>query len=374
MDFLKLAHRLKEKVLKDRPENIAIIAIYGSYAWGKPTNLSDLDMYAIIDKNTPKVSENFIYNGRSVDLWSMTWNDACKMARNELKENPWCVGAYLFTGSNIIYSRSSKDLERFNKLKEETILGDESIIKGLQSLFKDLLFFTKRIEGFIPEDDLLTQRWVVWNYINTTVNIISLLNKRYLKSNWGSNIKELTENLKFYPEKYQEKIVLLSHSHDKRIIINTLNDLSRDIENLIQTKISFMKPDREEKLKERLAEEYIGIIEYVNKAKTACHEKNFIKVSYAITELQAWLNELVALIKLKERKNLTIFDHARDTNELYLNQYNLPDFVSSVSNKDFERISEDIRSFEKKIKEIFTSLNISVKEFQNREELTKYLD
>jgi len=83
MNFLELADKLKDKVLHDSKNNIAIIAIYGSYAWAKPTNRSDLDMFAIIDANSTKFNENFIYNSRSIDFWSMTWETACKMIKNQ---------------------------------------------------------------------------------------------------------------------------------------------------------------------------------------------------------------------------------------------------------------------------------------------------
>ena len=373
MDFLELAHNLKDKVLHDHKDKIAIIAIYGSYAWAKPTSRSDLDMFAIIDDNSTKFNENFIYNSRSIDFWSITWATAHSMARNQSKESPWCVGAYLLTASKIIYSRSPEDLARFKQFKELIVLDEISVINSLQSLFKDLLFYSKRIEGFLPDIDLLTIRWVLWNYINTSVNIISLLNEKYLKSNWGSNIKEITDDLEYYPKNFQERILFLSHLNNKQNIVNTLNELSKDIEKLIQSKISSLILKKEQNLEERLAEEYIGIIEYVNKAKSACDEKNIIKLSYVVTELQSWLNELVALIKLRKRLNLTVLNNAVETNDIYLREYHLPDFVSSVSKMDFEKVFKDILMFEQKTKEIFTKLNVPIKEFRNEAELVEYL-
>jgi hypothetical protein len=373
MNFLEIAYNLKDKVLQDFKDNIAIIAIYGSYAWSKPTDLSDLDMFAIIDDNSKEFNENFIYDSRSVDFWSMSWETANKMAKNQLKNNPWCVSANLLIGSKIIYSRSPEDLVKFKQLKDATILDAVSIIGSLHSLFKDLFFYTRRIEKHIPDTDLLTRRWVLWNYINTSVQVISILNEKPLTSNWGSNIKELTKDLAYYPTEFQKKIRSLSYSNDKQFIVKTLNEISLEIEKLIQSKKSSMTLKSDQNLEEQLAEEYIGIIEYVNKAKSACREKDIIKLSYVGTELQAWLNELLGLIKSKKRGNLVILDHAEKTKELYLRHYNLPDLVPSISKMDFKGISKELTIFERKIKEIFSNLHISIKEFQNKDELMKYL-
>jgi predicted nucleotidyltransferase len=63
-NFVERINLIKESILK----NVAAkyIYLFGSYAYGKPTDKSDIDIYIVIPDNTASISE--IYTKIMVDL------------------------------------------------------------------------------------------------------------------------------------------------------------------------------------------------------------------------------------------------------------------------------------------------------------------
>jgi predicted nucleotidyltransferase len=63
-DFSERINIIKESILRNVPAKY--IYLFGSYAYGKPTDKSDIDIYLVIPDNTISISE--IYERIMVDL------------------------------------------------------------------------------------------------------------------------------------------------------------------------------------------------------------------------------------------------------------------------------------------------------------------
>ncbi|MDR3161735.1 MAG: nucleotidyltransferase domain-containing protein, partial [Spirochaetaceae bacterium] len=63
-NFAERINLIKESILKNVPAKY--IYLFGSYAYGKPTDKSDIDVYIVIPDNTASISE--IYTKIMVDL------------------------------------------------------------------------------------------------------------------------------------------------------------------------------------------------------------------------------------------------------------------------------------------------------------------
>ena len=63
-DFSERINSIKESILKNVPAKF--IYLFGSYAYGKPTDKSDIDIYIVIPDNIISISE--IYTKIMVDL------------------------------------------------------------------------------------------------------------------------------------------------------------------------------------------------------------------------------------------------------------------------------------------------------------------
>ena len=137
-------HIIADHAVQKNRENIAIVAIYGSYALGTESSLSDVDMYMIVDKEpTEKISCHIIFQGKPISFWQMDWETAEKMASGEKGFTEiWCNAASLFVNNNLLYSRSKEDLEKFNSLKDivqETIDDRNDKLPYVVNSFNKLL-------------------------------------------------------------------------------------------------------------------------------------------------------------------------------------------------------------------------------------------
>jgi predicted nucleotidyltransferase len=63
-DFMEKINIIKESILKNTPAKY--IYLFGSYAYGKPTDKSDIDIYLVLPDNTNNILE--IYGKIMVDL------------------------------------------------------------------------------------------------------------------------------------------------------------------------------------------------------------------------------------------------------------------------------------------------------------------
>ena len=115
----QVTYILADHVVQNNRENVAIVAIYGSYALGTQSSLSDVDMYMIVDEEpTEKISHHIVFQGKPISFWQMDWKKAEKMASGGKGFiDIWCNAASLFVNNSLLYSRSKEDLERFNSLK-----------------------------------------------------------------------------------------------------------------------------------------------------------------------------------------------------------------------------------------------------------------
>lgn len=113
-DKLKILNALLDMLEAGFPEDIAIVACYGSYVTGVPTNVSDIDFYFI--PSTPRgyqMSYQFIVDRIGYDLWPVSWERAERMANfDELLVS-------LIADARAVYYRNSEDMDRFNSLKHK---------------------------------------------------------------------------------------------------------------------------------------------------------------------------------------------------------------------------------------------------------------
>ena len=114
-NLIELAEYIATHAVKNYPNQIAIIAMYGSVAISTQTDYSDLDMYVIIDKegpNKPLINWSFIFQDRAIDLWSMDWKDAEEFALGKKDHfKVWCVAASLFINCKKVFMRNVSILQ-----------------------------------------------------------------------------------------------------------------------------------------------------------------------------------------------------------------------------------------------------------------------
>ena len=111
-DLMRLTDILIDKIKRDYKDDVSIVHIHGSYAYGDIHDLSDLDIYLI-----PKTQRGFnlgctfIFDGIGCDFWALSWERLERIASHDERT------ASIITDGKVLYYGSDEDLERFEQLK-----------------------------------------------------------------------------------------------------------------------------------------------------------------------------------------------------------------------------------------------------------------
>ncbi|MDQ8736060.1 nucleotidyltransferase domain-containing protein [Paenibacillus sp. LHD-38] len=115
-NIFEVAHTLVNHVRANFPEDIALIAYYGSYAQGTAAKRSDLDFFFIpATSDGYRASLQFVLEDISFDFWPISWERAERMAAFEEPQTT------IIANCEILYVRSDEDCARFLKLRETTL-------------------------------------------------------------------------------------------------------------------------------------------------------------------------------------------------------------------------------------------------------------
>ena len=359
-------HIIADHVVQKNRENIAIVAIYGSYALGTESSLSDVDMYMIVDEEpTEKISCHIIFQGKPISFWQMDWKNAEKMAAGEKGFTEiWCNAASLFVNNSLLYTRSKEDLEKFNSLKgkvEEAIKDRNGKLDHVVNSFNKM-FDVERI-GFAKEkNDILYARWVVWGLLNNLASLLSWVNGKFFTKNWGSSMEEIFQ-LPIIPEGLKELVDVLVSSDDYDELLSAGRKLVRRTRVLVREEQKKINPSFD-----TTAEVFVHTKEYLNKIYSACERKDIYLASYAATELQIWISELMAL---SEGKHASDFNVVNEIDSYYAQL--LPDLTPFITNKDYTGLSEATEKFEKNLIEFITERLGKIPFIDTLEELNSFL-
>jgi hypothetical protein len=365
-DLMEIANLVSDYAVKKYSKKIALIAVYGSIAQGTESEYSDLDMYAIVDDETDKIEISFLYNDTPVDMWFMSWKTAEKMAQGIELSSPWCVSASIFINCQLIYTRSKGDLEKFETLGNYIENVKRSPTKNLQHVLNkfDMLFSIEKIKLAKDINDLLYARWAVWGLINNITSFLSWMNNTFYTKNWGSNFPQVND-LPIIPDDLNESVRKICCSDDFDEILTIayalIMEMRRILRNLQTTSLTKIVPLE--------VNHFIHMKEYFNKVLSACDRKDIITASYASTELQVWISEMLSELRGFPACDFNFFQEIYDP---YLD-LNLPDLTAFITKQDFQGLKEAVKELESLIYRLYNNTGLKIPIFRNIEEIKSYL-
>ena len=367
-NLIKLAEFLSQQVIELYPNQIDIVAIYGSIAQNTQNQYSDLDMYAIAslkDSKLPFNNWSFIFQNRPVDLWALSWNEAEDFVNAEKEYTKiWCVSAAIFKNSKVIYYRTDEKLKCFNDLikKIDTIQQNkEGALRKAMSLFNNFYHFEKTLNAH-EHQDILSVRWFCWGLINNLCATLAWLNNTYYSKNWGSNLQQVFQ-LPNKPDNLKTQIEKLCTSENIKEILSIGRNLINEIEIMIKNKQDLIKSS-EIKLNN---DQFVHMKEYINKIYAACNNEDILLASYASTELQIWISEVFANLEGTPVNNYE-FNYFYDVEHTYIN-LKLPDLTGYISNIDFKGLKEATENLEDRLKVLFLTRSNDLPFFNTLEEV-----
>jgi hypothetical protein len=372
-DVFKIAEILVSHAVRAHGGEIAIIAYCGSYAKGVASPTSDLDIYYIPDEGKAKsLSSQFIIEGLPYDFWGVPWELAESIA-NARSGRPWAVSASLIADTKVLYHRSQQDLDRFNALKariaELTRPESRGIMVGRAlEAFKDTLFQLGQMRLAVASGDVAGMRWASWEFVNSAVNCLALVNQTYFSKGWGANLSQVLE-MSQRPDDLDDLIRDITMPRDTGSMLEGADRLAQAVRKILlaaQASISQTSDARDV-----FADFYFYIHEYKNKVLSACEREDVVAAGVAAFHMQEQICQLMN--KVENGFYGTDFNLLGE----YMGAYEkagFPDLLEPASRGDLEALAGQVQRLDEVAREWFESHSIELNILESEEELRRFLD
>ncbi|OAA30201.1 hypothetical protein AT15_00430 [Kosmotoga arenicorallina S304] len=221
VDYMRMAELFVDHIKREYPEDISIVAYYGSYARGTQNPNSDFDLFFIpATERGFELADCVILDGIGIDFFSISWKRAERIANFD--ENIVSVIA----DCKLLYARSKEDKERLESLQEiiqlyQTPEKRKAMLDKAERVFSDTyrnLYFLRKSKG------ISEQRTEVFHALTSILQSIALINQTYLKSGWGKNFKEIF-SLPLKPEELEKLVYQAIYARSKEEMLEAIEKL-----------------------------------------------------------------------------------------------------------------------------------------------------
>ncbi len=265
------------RAIAEETDDIDLIVVYGSLARKTANDFSDIDLLVISDKIS--VSWNFVLKERPISVHTMSWDETIGIAKGV--HGTWSVGASIFENHVVLWSKSKNLEKRFREVSRYIPDGSEEVLRNAVTNFTNLYGQLWRLQDSVNHDDNLTPSFLIWNIAIEISHILSALNKKPMKHNWGKQLSELREFEIVPPEFTTRYEKLVTSPPEESLAIAT--NLVLDIDLLLRHWFNEQRLSREDSI-DMISGEWSGIVDCLNKVYSAAQSQNLVFVRYAAVE------------------------------------------------------------------------------------------
>lgn len=341
-ELTKLAHVFVEKIRKDYPQDISIVAIYGSYVYDELTEFSDLDLFFIPKTQRGyEMSQAFIYKDIGMDFWPVSWERAESMANYEDMVS-------LIAEAEVIYYGDESDRLRFQELKKRIIHGlsrDEFVNKAKESVSRACDAYFEMIDD---REDFHRVKVLSVGVMKHLAQALILNDNTYVRRGGEKFIMQAGATKKT-PDEFTGVCRELAESKDAESIISYCQNLISGVRRTVHADEAKAKKPREyyDGFYEELKSTY-------NKIHSACEENNCMAALLAMESIEM------------ETENYL----GRESKE----ELNLPDLADALDVEDFSVLSSAAREHESLLVDFLKTKNVPVARIESVEEFRGLLE
>lgn len=365
-DVFKIAETIVEQIKSKYADDIAIVAYYGSYAQGRANKKSDLDFFFIpANKRGFELSLQFVVEGIGFDFFPISWERAEEIA--SFKQPIVAVIAE----SKILYARSEKDLNRFNKLRDKisdfckTENKQEMTDKAYSCLEKCFIYLYNMQK---TKSSLTNMRIEAYRLLTSVLQSLAYLNQTYYKRGWGQNMEQVF-SLKIKPENLKSLIHTITTEQNVEEIKSSCEDLVSITRELILSEQKTL--NKSQMYSELFNGFYEEIKSSFNKIITACDRNDYYTAYFTSLNVQIEISEILA--KTEESIRYTDLNTYDEYNRVYFT-LDLPDLTGIIDENNLESLKTKVLELDEKLKQILINEKVSLKLFSTLDEFKLYIN
>ncbi|MGY5874213.1 MAG: nucleotidyltransferase domain-containing protein [Candidatus Thorarchaeota archaeon] len=275
-DLLKHAQEIAKAIVEET-DDIDLILVYGSLARGTANPFSDIDLLIISDKVS--VSCSFVFIERPVSIHTMSWEEIVGVAKGS--HGTWSTGASIFENHLVLWSRSKNTEQQFRDISRYISDGSQEVLRRTITNFTSLYGQLWRLQDAVNHIDVLTPPFLVWNIATAIAHILSALNKKPMKHNWGRQLSEMADFETAPPNFTTRYTQLVTSSPEEALPIAT--NLVLDLDILVRQWFNDQKLSKADSIS-MIEDEWSGIVDCLNKVHSAAQTQELVAVRYAAVE------------------------------------------------------------------------------------------
>jgi hypothetical protein len=372
-DVFEIAEILVAHAVQAHGAEIAIIAYYGSYAKGRASPTSDLDIYYVPDEGKAQsLSSQFVMDDLPYDFWGVPWT-LLENIVNGSSGRPWSDAASLIADAEVLYHRSAEDLDRFNALKDRvaelTKPESRSIMVGRAlDEFKTTLFQLGQMRVALADADVAGTRWAGLKFVHSAVNCLALANQTYFSKGWGANMPEVLA----MPHKPADLAGLISAvltPQDTEHMLAAADRLAGDVRGILRTAQASIseRADAQAVFKDF----YYYVFEYKNKVLAACAREDVLAAGSAAFHMQEQICQLMN--KIDNGFYGTGFNLLGEYSEGF-HKAGFPDLLEPAAQADLVELARRVQQLDEKAQQWLEGHSIALNILGSEEELRRFLN
>ena len=294
-DVFTTAQLLIDRALETYPEEIDIIAYYGSYAQGRATATSDLDFFYIpADGKNPPVGHTILVNGILFDFWAIGWDTLEGFATGQVRG--WSFAPALVHHAKILHARGEAQAARFAALQQKVLelqspQARPQMIRRALEAFPKALAHLGNLRLAVAAGDIADIRYAGWQVILSTIECLALANQVFFDRGWNGMLEQLSR-LHVQPDGLEAAIVTISTSADpaqiassaERLVLGT-RQILRDLQQTLPAQAA---------IGEIFESSYPEIKDGIRKVLKACERQQPVAASAAAWAIQSELSFMLS--------------------------------------------------------------------------------
>jgi hypothetical protein len=369
-DVFAIAQIFIDHIKAACPDDVCIVAAYGSYLHGNPSPTSDLDLYYIPeDGKGETLYRSFVAFDLPFEFWGVSWAFAEKIAAGQHR---WSIAPSIIVNTRVLHARSDADLQRYRALQGriEQLQHPASKPAAIKFAFDAFQQAQGRLGTLAQASiagDLTTALWAACCFTDELLDSVCLLNQTYLRRYWASDPSQLSA-LAVQPADLQTRLTQLITSGDVQTILGMAGELLQDTRSLLQT--AQREVTTAEPAAAVLRDYYMAIKEYVYKVVSACDKGNLAAAAFVATKMQVEMAGLLSRMRDGVEPN---WAHGYADMSAGYREAGFPDFTDTVTRGDLDAICKGALDFDSQARMLFAQHSVALNDFDDLPALRDYL-
>jgi len=345
------------------PDDIAIVACYGSYVQGTANPKSDLDFFFIpATSDGYRASIQFIIDGISFDFWPIGWERAERMANYEDSKTS------IIADCRLLYVRSDADRERFNQLQEKiTNPSGLNLLDRAETELQGAYVHLYKMRSTSNQENLAFFRIESQEVLTKVLHSLALINRTYLRKVWGKNMEQIM-NFAIRPARLEDYLNALMHSSScQEMQVNCEQLVQETVALLIKQKESYANGPAYADRMRGFYEEFKGIF---TKLTEACEKNDRTTAYFWSVSLQ---DVIAKFLCYAERGYWSVELEANLVYQDIYEKAGFPNLVELFDTQNLLPLERAVQQLESMFIEHLTARGVEILDFHSVEQFREFL-